>query len=153
MSAVIEELLEPGQSQETPIGPSETAEPSQDPASAPRPGLRERIRDFARRRPDACIVAALAVIVADVTSSRAAVQICDVMPERCYYGSDSRWYYRPPPLSGAELHRDTAEPRSLDALCQSNNRISGYTSHLSEIVRSLSTNFFGQLRLAGSSSY
>lgn len=65
MSAVIEQVLEPEGPHEEPAG---SAEPSQDPAPepAPRPGRLARIRGFVRRRPDACIVAALVVIVVAV---------------------------------------------------------------------------------------
>jgi hypothetical protein len=63
------------------------------------------------------VMAALALIVADVTSARAVVQICDVMPERCYYGSDGRWYYRPPPypvpnFTGTPRNRAVRSPRN-----------------------------------------
>lgn len=45
----------------------------------------------------ACVaMAALALIMADATTARAVIQICDVMPSRCYYGSDGRFYYTPP---------------------------------------------------------
>jgi len=54
-------------------------------------------------------MAALALIVSDVTTARAFLDICDVMPERCYYKPDGGWYYTPPPypvpnFTGAPPH-------------------------------------------------
>jgi len=50
-------------------------------------------------------MAALALVVSGVTTVHAVVQICDVMPERCYYGSDGRWYYTPPPYPVPDFTR------------------------------------------------
>ena len=64
MSAAVEELVEPGESPEAAPDP---ARPSHGPAPAhPLRGRLERLRGFALRRPDACIVAALVVIVVTV---------------------------------------------------------------------------------------
>lgn len=64
MSAVIEELTEPGESPEAPIDP---AEPPHDPAPARRLRARlEWIRGFLRRNPDVYIAAALVAIVVAV---------------------------------------------------------------------------------------
>ena len=64
MSAVVEELVEPGESPEAAPDP---AGPLHDPAPERRlRGSLERLRGFALRRPDACIVAALVVIVVTV---------------------------------------------------------------------------------------
>jgi hypothetical protein len=41
-------------------------------------------------------LAALALLIADVTAVRAATKICDVMPWRCRYESDGRKYYWSP---------------------------------------------------------
>lgn len=41
-------------------------------------------------------MAALALIMADATTARAVLDSCDVMPSRCRYGSDGRWYFYPP---------------------------------------------------------
>ena len=41
-------------------------------------------------------LAALAVLIADVTAARAATKICDVMPWRCRYEPDGRKYYWSP---------------------------------------------------------
>lgn len=67
MSAVIEETVEPGEAYETRVDPTEptrSSDPSRDLDPAPwRRGPVDRVRDFLRRRPDACIAAALIVIV------------------------------------------------------------------------------------------
>ena len=41
-------------------------------------------------------LAALAVLIADVTATHAATKICDVMPWRCRYEPDGRNYYWSP---------------------------------------------------------
>ena len=41
-------------------------------------------------------LAALALLIADVTAARAATKICDVMPWRCRYEPDGRNYYWTP---------------------------------------------------------
>jgi len=41
-------------------------------------------------------LAALAVLIADVTAAHAATKICDVMPWRCRYEPDGRNYYWSP---------------------------------------------------------
>jgi len=50
-----------------------------------------------RTRSGFAAMAVLAVIVSGVKTAHAVVQICDVMPERCYYKPDGGWYYTPPP--------------------------------------------------------
>jgi hypothetical protein len=41
-------------------------------------------------------IAALALMISDVTAARAATKPCDVMPWRCRYNSDARRYFYPP---------------------------------------------------------
>jgi hypothetical protein len=41
-------------------------------------------------------LAALALLIADVAAARAATKICDVMPWRCRYEADGRYYYWSP---------------------------------------------------------
>ena len=41
-------------------------------------------------------LAAMAVLIADVTAAHAATKICDVMPWRCRYETDGRNYYWSP---------------------------------------------------------
>jgi len=53
-------------------------------------------------------MAALALIVSNARAVYAAVQICDVMPERCYYKPNSGFYYTPPPYPAPAF---TASPR------------------------------------------
>ena len=57
-------------------------------------------------------MAALALVVSDVRTLHAFVEICDVMPERCYYKPNGGRYYMPPPLSRAKFYRGAPAPRS-----------------------------------------
>lgn len=65
-------------------------------------------------------MATLGLLASDVKTARAVVQICDVMPSRCYYKSDGGWYYTPP---GYRMPDFTGTPRSRAVRSPRNNTI------------------------------